>query len=123
MLAIIVRNRRQILIKESENVIDHSKLNGAAIITNLIIENVNYSPTDTAETAIYEVPVSSYNISWSDTKPEVSFMAKRQLPDLYLEPLQALTNIDVIYSHYFGVSIADGDQADDEDRSGFPAYV
>ena len=86
-----------------------------------MIENVNYLSTDTAENTIYEVAVSSDNISWSTEASQVS------ISSLYLEPLQGSSNGDTIDSHYFELSngIADGytTVCDNEDTYGFPTNV
>ena len=120
MLAIIIRNRRQSLIKNEANVIDH-EVNGTAIATNIMIENVNYLSTDTAENTIYEVAVSSDNITWSIEASQVS------ISSLYLEPLQGSSNDDAIASHYFELSNSIADSyttvCDNEDSYDFPANV
>ena len=86
-----------------------------------MIENVNYLSTDTAENTIYEVAVSSDNISWSTEASQVS------ISSLYLEPLQGSSNGDAIDSHYFELSnsIANGytTVCDNEDTYGFPTNV
>ena len=85
-----------------------------------MIENVHYLSADTAENTIYEVLVSSDNISWSTEASQVS------ISSLYLEPLQGSSNEDAIDSHYFELSnsIADWDEVDAEDCYGFPTnYV
>ena len=115
------------MIKKEANVIDH-EVNGAAITTNIMIENVNYLSTDTSENTIYEVvAVSSDNISWST---EASFLKSQVLiSSLYLEPLQGSNNCDAIdsHGHYFELSnsVADGytTVCDEEDTYGFPTNV
>ena len=87
------------MIKKEANVIDHD-VNGTVIAKNIMIENVNYLSTETAENTVYEVAVSSRKSqvlisSWS----------------LYMEPLQNSTNGEAIDSPYFelSTSIADDD--------------
>ena len=115
MLAIIIRNRRQSLIKKETIVIDH-EVNGTAIAKNIMIENVNYLSTETAENTVYEVAVSS-------SKSQVLISSS------YLEPLQGSTNGEAVDSPYFelsSTSIPDDDTTlcDEEDSYyGFPTNL
>ena len=125
MLAIIIRNRRQSLIKKEVNVIDHGvngtangEVNGTAIATNVMIENDNYNflSTDTAENTVYEVIVSSGKIE-----------SQVLISSLYLEPLQSSTNGEAIDSPYFELSTSIADDGttlcDEGDSYGFPTNL